>query len=66
MLAVAACASSSPPSHSAKLPASIVQECVAPPCRIGANGTQLTGLAVELAPGVHAVALSSGQTIPLP
>jgi len=65
-LALTACATSVPPSSQARTSSRpVAVECTAPPCRIGANGTKLTGLAVELSAGIRTIALPSGELVPV-
>lgn len=66
-LATSACATAiAPPTqpHTPK-PISAVQ-CVQVDCRIGSNGTRLTGLAVDLAGAIRTITLSSGEVVALP
>ena len=65
-LALTACGASIAPSAQPRTRSQpVAEECVQPPCRIGANGTRLTGLAVDLSAGIRTITLPSGELLPL-
>lgn len=65
-LAVAACTTAVQAPSRPRAPVGIDGDlCGQAPCRIGANGTRVTGLAVDLAGGVGAITLPSGESISL-
>lgn len=66
-LALGACTTSITPPAQPRTPAPITAvQCVQVDCRIGSNGTRLTGLAVDVAGGVRAITLPSGEVVALP
>lgn len=65
-LAVTACTTSVPAPSRPRAPVGIDgDQCGQAPCRIGANGTRVTGLVVDLPGGVRAIVLPSGERISL-
>jgi hypothetical protein len=66
-LAASACATAVTPPIQPHTPRPITAvQCVQVDCRIGSNGTRLTGLAVGLAGAIRTIALSSGEVVALP